>query len=155
MCEHFHGHNYVADFFVEGENQDEVGRVVDFSELKRRVKGWIDEYWDHAFLISHEDDNARRALDMVEPSRYYVLPYNPTAENMAKYLLEEICPRVLDGSGAKAVSVRIWEPKILMRKRVSIKIQNILPSRLRLDRLSTKLTPSFNMKVQCNDQQQQ
>ena len=28
---------------------------------------------------------------------------------MAKYLLEEICPRVLDGSGAKAVSVRIWE----------------------------------------------
>lgn len=109
MCEHFHGHNYVADFFVEGENQDEVGRVVDFSELKRRVKGWIDEYWDHAFLISHEDDNARRALDMVEPSRYYVLPYNPTAENMAKYLLEEICPRVLDGSGAKAVSVRIWE----------------------------------------------
>ena len=109
MCEHFHGHNYVADFFVEGENQDEVGRVVDFSELKRRVKGWIDEYWDHAFLISHEDDNARTALDMVEPSRYYVLPYNPTAENMAKYLLEEICPRVLDGSGAKAVSVRIWE----------------------------------------------
>lgn len=109
MCEHFHGHNYVADFFVEGNTQDEVGRVVDFSELKRRVKGWIDEYWDHSFLISHEDDNARQALEMVEPSRFYVLPYNPTAENMAKYLLEEVCPQVLDGSGANAVSVRIWE----------------------------------------------
>jgi len=45
----------------------------------------------------------------VEPSRFFVLPYNPTAENMAKYLLEEVCPQVLDGTGANAVSVRIWE----------------------------------------------
>jgi 6-pyruvoyltetrahydropterin/6-carboxytetrahydropterin synthase len=109
MCEHFHGHNYTADFFVVGDEQDEVGRVLDFSDLKRRVKGWIDENWDHAFLISHEDDNARKALEMVEPSRFFVLPYNPTAENMAKYLLEEMCPHALEGSGARATSVRLWE----------------------------------------------
>ena len=29
--------------------------------------------------------------------------------NMAKYLLEEVCPGLLAGSGAKATSVRIWE----------------------------------------------
>ncbi|MEM1224162.1 MAG: 6-carboxytetrahydropterin synthase [Planctomycetota bacterium] len=108
-CEHFHGHNYVADFFVEGTDQDDVGRVVDFSDLKNRVKGWIDEHWDHAFLISHEDDNARKALEMVKPCRFFVLPYNPTAENMAKFLLEEMCPEALMGSGATAVRVRIWE----------------------------------------------
>ena len=108
-CENFHGHNYVADFIVEGTHQDEVGRVLDFSELKKRVKGWLDEHWDHAFLISHEDENARQALEMVEPSRFFVLPYNPTAENMAKYLLDEMCPQVLEGTGASAVCVRIWE----------------------------------------------
>lgn len=108
-CEHFHGHNYVADFFVQGEEQDEVGRVLDFSELKKRVKGWIDAHWDHSFLISDRDENARKALQMVVPSRFFVLPYNPTAENMAKYLLEEMCPEALEGTGAKACRVRIWE----------------------------------------------
>ena len=33
MCEHFHGHNYTADFFVVGDVQDDVGRVLDFSDL--------------------------------------------------------------------------------------------------------------------------
>ncbi|MDZ4851538.1 MAG: 6-carboxytetrahydropterin synthase [Pirellulaceae bacterium] len=108
-CEHFHGHNYVADFFVTGEKQDSVGRVIDFAELKSRCKGWLDEHWDHSFLISDRDDNARNALKMVVPSRYFELPYNPTAENMAKYLLEEVCPNILDGTGGRAIRVRIWE----------------------------------------------
>ncbi len=108
-CEHFHGHNYVADFFVQGDEQDSVGRVLDFSDLKKRVKGWLDENWDHSFLISHEDTNARQALELVKPSRFFVLPYNPTAENMAKFLLEEVCPLVLADSGATAIAVRIWE----------------------------------------------
>ncbi|MFO0923076.1 MAG: 6-carboxytetrahydropterin synthase [Pirellulales bacterium] len=108
-CEHFHGHNYVADFFVQGDQQDAVGRVVDFAELKTRFKGWLDEFWDHSFLIHVDDLNAKQALEMVKPSRYFVMPYNPTAENMAKYLLEEVCPKILVGTGGRAVRVRIWE----------------------------------------------
>ena len=102
-CENFHGHNYVADFFVEGDEQDEVGRIIDFSELKRRVKGWIDEHWDHSFLVHEDDENARTALSMVKPCRLFVMPYNPTAENMAKYLLEEMCPEALQGTGGACV----------------------------------------------------
>lgn len=108
-CEHFHGHNYVADFFVIGDEQDSVGRVVDFAELKIRFKGWLDANWDHSFLISQEDENAREALQVVKPSRFFVMPYNPTAENMAKYLLEEVCPTILEGTGGRATRVRIWE----------------------------------------------
>ncbi|MFM8213438.1 MAG: 6-pyruvoyl trahydropterin synthase family protein [Pirellula sp.] len=108
-CENFHGHNYVCDFFVTSDTQDEVGRVIDFSDLKARCKGWIDEHWDHSFLICKNDDNAISALKMVTPCRMFILPYNPTAENMAKYLLEEVCPVILQGSGAQATRVRIWE----------------------------------------------
>ncbi len=108
-CEHFHGHNYVADFFVIGDTQDAVGRVMDFSDLKARCKGWIDEHWDHSFLVHNQDANAIDALKRVVPCRLYVLPYNPTAENMAKYLLEVVCPKVLEGSGGIANRVRIWE----------------------------------------------
>lgn len=108
-CEHFHGHNYVADFFVTGDEVDSVGRVLDFAELKQRTKGWIDEHWDHSFLVYEEDQNAIDALEMVRPTRLFKMPYNPTAENMARYLLEEVCPSVLEGTGARATSVRIWE----------------------------------------------
>jgi 6-pyruvoyltetrahydropterin/6-carboxytetrahydropterin synthase len=60
-------------------------------------------------LIFKDDENAIQALKMVTPYRLFVLPYNPTAENMAKYLLEEVCPVILQGSGALATHVRIWE----------------------------------------------
>ena len=53
--------------------------------------------------------NAIMALRMLEPCRLLVIPYNPTAENMAKYLLEEVCPSLLQGSGGVATRVRIWE----------------------------------------------
>lgn len=108
-CEHFHGHNYVADFFVTSDSQDSVGRIVDFSDLKSRCKGWLDENWDHSFLVYREDSNAIEALRQVQPSRMYLLPYNPTAENMAKYLLENAAPDFMQGSGAQVVRVRIWE----------------------------------------------
>ena len=108
-CEHFHGHNYVADIFVTSEEVDSVGRVLDFADLKARTKGWIDANWDHSFLVFEQDQNAIEALEKVQPSKLFKLPYNPTAENMARFLLEVMCPAVLEGSGARAVRVRIWE----------------------------------------------
>ncbi|MFN7840447.1 MAG: 6-pyruvoyl trahydropterin synthase family protein [Pirellula sp.] len=108
-CENFHGHNYVADFFVSSGNQDSVGRVLDFSELKGLCKGWIDEHWDHSFLVFEQDENAIQALRQVKPCRLFLMPYNPTAENMARYLMEEVCPGLLAHTGATATRVRIWE----------------------------------------------
>jgi 6-pyruvoyltetrahydropterin/6-carboxytetrahydropterin synthase len=37
------------------------------------------------------------------------LPYNPTAENLAKHLLEQVCPQLLAGTGVRATKVVIWE----------------------------------------------
>lgn len=108
-CEFFHGHNYVADFYVSAEETDHIGRVIDFADLKAAVKGWLDEYWDHGFLLYEDDENGIQAAKMVEPCKYYVLPYNPTAENMARYLLENVCPKLLAGFNVVATKVVIWE----------------------------------------------
>ena len=108
-CEFFHGHNYVADFYVTGESVDSVGRVIDFADLKGRFKGWIDEHWDHGFLLFEGDDNGISAIKQVEPTKYYVLPTNPTAESMATYLLETVAPELLADTEVTATKVVIWE----------------------------------------------
>ena len=112
-CAFFHGHNYRVDLEVVaakgGHEVDEVGRVVDFSLIKKQMLGWLDDHWDHAFLIYEQDKNALAAIQMVEPVKYFVMPDNPTAENMARYLLEVVAPHVLTDLGVIARQVSLWE----------------------------------------------
>ena len=112
-CAFFHGHNYRVDIEVVGQGGgtevDAVGRVVDFSQIKQRMLGWLDTHWDHAFIVFEQDENALAAVRMVEPTKYFVLPWNPTAENMARYLLEVVAPEVLGDLGVIAREVRVWE----------------------------------------------
>lgn len=112
-CAFFHGHNYRVDVEVVGAGGgtevDAVGRVVDFSLIKKRLLGWLDDNWDHAFLVFEEDENALAAIRSVEPTKYFVMPWNPTAENMARYLLEVVCPSVLGDLGVMARRVSVWE----------------------------------------------
>jgi len=108
-CQNLHGHNYVAEFHVTGQEQDEVGRILDFKLLKDKCKGWLDDNWDHAFVLWDKDENALAAVRSCTPHRIFELPYNPTAENMAKYLLEVACPIILEGTGATAHKIVVWE----------------------------------------------
>lgn len=108
-CAMLHGHNYVALITAQAP-LDSIGRVIDFSVLKERVGGWIDQCWDHGFVLFQEDDEAINTLrSFASRQKVYVMPLNPTAENLARYLLESICPRVLAGTGVRVVRVRLWE----------------------------------------------
>ena len=108
-CQNLHGHNYAIEIHVIGSQQDEIGRVLDFKLLKQRVKGWIDENWDHTFILWDKDENGLEAIRSSQPHRIYELESNPTAENMAIHFLEVICPVILQGTGAAAYKVRLWE----------------------------------------------
>jgi 6-pyruvoyltetrahydropterin/6-carboxytetrahydropterin synthase len=98
-----------AKIYVTGEEQDSIGRILDFKQLKNRVNGWIDENWDHTFILWDQDENGLAAIRSSQPHRVYELDSNPTAENMASHLLNEVCPKILDGTGATAFKVRLWE----------------------------------------------
>lgn len=108
-CRNLHGHNYVLEVYITGKKQDAIGRILDFKLLKTRVKNWIDEHWDHSFVLWKEDKNGLDAIRSSEPHRIYELDSNPTSENMAQYFLFKICPQVLEGTGATAIKVRLWE----------------------------------------------
>ena len=108
-CAALHGHNYAAEFHVTGESLDSVGRVIDFGAIKDRLKGWIDQEWDHGFLLWERDEPAIAAVRSVEPCKLFLLPLNPTAEALADHLLRTVCPAALDGLGVRCVRVELWE----------------------------------------------
>lgn len=108
-CANLHGHNYVAFITAEAEQLDNVGRVVDFSVLKQHVGGWIDREWDHGFIANRYDEQAVAAVTATQPHKLYLLPDNPTAENLADYLLTVVCPKVLAGLDITVTSVTIHE----------------------------------------------
>lgn len=111
-CARPHGHNYVAFVTAMCDDQqlDCIGRVIDFSVLKEKIGGWIDRIWDHGFILYHEDKVARRAFESYdEPIRLHLMPNNPTAENMADYLLRTVGPNELAGTGVRLVKVVLWE----------------------------------------------
>jgi 6-pyruvoyltetrahydropterin/6-carboxytetrahydropterin synthase len=107
-CGNPHGHNYVAEITATAPHLDRIGRIIDFSVIKERVGKWIDENWDHAFLVFAED------LEMMDVMtghrfRHFALPINPTAEGMAQYLLAEVCPVVLSDCRVCVERIRLWE----------------------------------------------
>jgi len=109
-CANLHGHNYIAWIYAEAPELDAIGRVIDFSVLKERVGGWIDKHWDHTTLIFERDQSLLEVLRQFDqPKPIFLCSFNPTAENMANYLMREICPELLDGTGVKVTRVVLYE----------------------------------------------
>lgn len=110
-CATPHGHNYCAHIVAEAQSLDSIGRIIDFSVLKEKIGGWIDENWDHNFLVFEQDVEMVRALNSVETSKKkpFLCSFNPTAENMAHYLLTIVCPLQLKGCNVIVTKVILFE----------------------------------------------
>ena len=91
-CENVHGHNYRAEVKLRGAELDAIGLLVDFVELKRVVHAVLDRM-DHQWL------NDFPPFDTL----------NPSAENMAKYIYDEVRAALMTKEGVRVASVRLWE----------------------------------------------
>lgn len=83
-CANVHGHRYVCEVEIQAPGLDNVGRVLDFGEVKRVLGGWLDREWDHGF-IAQEGDPIIFFL-VQHNQKHDVLPVPPTAENMVDTL---------------------------------------------------------------------
>ncbi len=78
-CENLHGHNYRIEIFARGRELDHIGLLVDFVELKAAADEVV-QYLDH------------RNINELEP----FIELQPSAENLAKYILERVGAKVGD-----------------------------------------------------------
>lgn len=109
-CATLHGHRYKVEIEATAPDLDGVGRVIDFSVLKAKIGTWLDENWDHTSIVWEEDAKTAFALRQIPQKKPpFITDWNPTAENMAIYLLKVICPRELSGYGVTVTMVKVWE----------------------------------------------
>lgn len=114
-CRHLHGHNYRIHFTCEmrstyqgmDEHVDGIGRVIDFSVIKSLLCMWLEDNWDHKMLI-WEHDPLVKQLQKCDPT-VVVVPFNPTAENIAEHLLNVIGPQQLSNTQVRLTRVMVEE----------------------------------------------
>ena len=110
-CAHLHGHNYRVHFTMQSEaGVDKIGRVLDFSAIKMRLCEWLEANWDHRFLI-YTDDPTSSVLVEHFSDDIVLTPFNPTAENMARHLVETVAPVQLRGTGCRLTCCVVEETR--------------------------------------------
>lgn len=86
-CANLHGHRWEVEVEVSAENLTDIGFVADFTDIKGVLKNILP---DHQHLNEWWD-------------------FNPTAENIAKYIFTELEGRLNLRDGAKVTAVKVWE----------------------------------------------
>jgi 6-pyruvoyltetrahydropterin/6-carboxytetrahydropterin synthase len=103
-CRHLHGHNGRVVISLEGDQLDQRGMLVDFTDIKRSLRTWIDSELDHRMILNEADPLLPLLQEHQQP--VYVIPHNPTAENIARLIFERA-----GAQGFPVVEVVLWETR--------------------------------------------
>lgn len=106
-CCHLHGHSYIFHLTCVSSDLDEFGRAIDFSVIKNLICKWLDDNWDHRLILWAEDPwlDKLREID----SAVVTIPYNPTVENLSRFLVEIIGPKLFQGLNVVLAKVTLEE----------------------------------------------
>ena len=90
-CSRMHGHNWKVELEVEATRLNEIGIAIDFKQMKKTANDVCDQL-DHHYL------------NELEP----FTEINPTAENIAAYLYDEISKQI-NNEYIKVSALTLWE----------------------------------------------
>ena len=91
-CSRLHGHNWIIEAVVRGEELDNLGMLIDFKILKAELNKVLDEF-DHRFL------NELKVF----------AEENPTAENLARKIYKKLAAAEIFSGAAKLYAVKVFE----------------------------------------------
>tara|TARA_B100000686_G_scaffold203497_2_gene210331 strand:+ start:6242 stop:6616 length:375 start_codon:yes stop_codon:yes gene_type:complete len=100
-----HGHRYRWEAELEGDvvsqrGVSDEGMLMDFSDISDILNKHIHDIVDHAFIVYEGDHEAIGALSMMnDEHRTLVVPFIPTAENLAKWAYEQVRPHIESSYG--------------------------------------------------------
>jgi 6-pyruvoyltetrahydropterin/6-carboxytetrahydropterin synthase len=114
-CRTLHGHNYVIFLTFNCNKLDENDFVLDFTVVKQHCNAWLDTHWDHAILIS-SDDQALLDFAIEQQQKHYVIPngQNTTVEVLCQHLYEQVSSQLMKAlqltqETVTLSNVEIWE----------------------------------------------
>ena len=116
ICRGLHGHRYKVEICVSGDlvskpDVSEEGMVIDFSDIKKISNQFIQEKLDHAFMVWEKDEELIRFFKQSKGHKPVIVPFTPTAENMAAYIFNELQDKFQDvyKTGLHLHSIKLWE----------------------------------------------
>lgn len=101
-CVHLHGHNGTVQIDLRKEQLNSQGMVADFTDIKNSIGQWIDNTLDHRTILEEHDPLVQTLREHGEP--VFVLPSEPTAENIAKLIFDQA-----EKLGLPVCAVSFWE----------------------------------------------
>ena len=101
-CRNLHGHNALVEVTLKARSLNGEKMVMDFTELGRAVKKWLDDNLDHKVLLSKKDPLLK--LLQKEGQACFTTTQNPTAETLAELIF-----KALRRSGLPVHKVAFWE----------------------------------------------
>lgn len=104
-CKNIHGHSYKMLVEFSGE-LDKNGMIIDYYDVEKIINPVIEKL-DHAFMVNKND---KIVLDFLEKinSKRVVVEFESTAENICKYLLNEVSKTELP-KNIKELKIRVQE----------------------------------------------
>ncbi|OEH85734.1 6-carboxytetrahydropterin synthase QueD [Desulfuribacillus stibiiarsenatis] len=92
-CANLHGHTWTIEVYVEGDQLNEIGLLVDFKEVKKYTNEIIKRF-DH------------QCINQIPGFRENEL--NPTAENLSRYIYEELA-KLMSHIDIQLKKISVWE----------------------------------------------
>ncbi len=93
LCKNIHGHSYILKITVSGVpitdyNDTKEGMVIDFGDLKKIVKKYIVDVYDHSVVLNKRAP-VQKLINIDEMfDRLHFTDFQPTAENMVVYFAD-------------------------------------------------------------------
>ena len=108
-CKMLHGHRYIVEATFIANKLDKLGMIIDFNTIKNILGKWIDKNLDHNTILNIKDKELGKAISKTTNQKIYYMNKNPTAENIAYHLLNDICPQLFTQYDSKCVKIKIFE----------------------------------------------
>jgi len=110
-CKRIHGHTYRVLITVESSRLNNWGAVLDFGDLKRLLKAYVSDRYDHKLILWSDDEKNQKLNTVLDDDWIVWMNSNPTAENMARDIYKELVPafNAKKIQGVKLVEVTVYE----------------------------------------------